>query len=178
MRITITGKNIEVSEYLSDLITKKVSKLDKYFPENTEVHVAMAVERNRHIMEVTIPYDGGLIRGEEVTGDMYASIDNVLAKLEKQIMRHRTRLEKNLRAGAFKALDPVYMDSFDSVSEEERKVVRVKRFSIKPMDVDEAILQMELLGHSFYVFENADDGKINVLYQRKDGNYGLITPER
>ncbi len=177
MRITITGKNIEVSEYLSNLIAKKVSKLDKYFPENTEVHVAMAVEHNRHIMEVTIPYDGGLIRGEEVTGDMYASIDNVLAKLEKQIVRHRTRLEKNLRAGAFKISEPVYMESFDNAEQEERKVVRVKRFSIKPMDVDEAILQMELLGHSFYVFENADDGQINVLYQRKDGNYGLITPE-
>ena len=178
MRITITGKNIEVSEYLNDLIVKKVSKLDKYFPENTEVHVAMAVERNRHIIEVTIPYDGGLIRGEEVTGDMYASIDNVLAKLEKQIMRHRTKLEKNLRAGAFKAPEPVYMENFDDMEEEERKVVRVKRFSIKPMDMEEAILQMELLGHSFYVFENADDGQLNVLYQRKDGNYGLITPER
>ena len=175
MRITITGKNIEVSEYLSDLVTKKVSKLDKYFPEDTEAHVTLAVERNRHIVEVTIPYAGGIIRGEVASGDMYASVDSVLAKLEHQIVRHRTKLEKNLRQGAFRA-EPVYAPLEDG-EEEERKVVRVKRFAIKPMSVQEAILQMELLGHSFYVFENAEEGHVNVLYQRKDGNYGLIEPE-
>ena len=105
MRISINGKNIEVSDYLKDLVTKKVSKLDKYFPEDTEAHVLLAVERNRHIVEVTIPYAGGIIRGEEVSGDMYASIDTVLAKVEKQITRHRTRLEKNLRADAFEGVD-------------------------------------------------------------------------
>jgi len=176
MRITINGKNIEVSGYLNELVVKKVSKLDKYFPEDTEAHVTLAVERNRHIVEVTIPYSGGIIRGEEVSGDMYASIDTVLAKLEKQIMRHRTKLEKNLRAEAFVNPDPAFLE--DEEEEEAHKVVRVKRFSIKPMSVEEAVLQMELLGHSFYVFENADDGEVNVLYQRKDGNYGLIEPER
>ncbi len=176
MRISITGKNIEVSEYLTDLVTKKVSKLDKYFPEDTEAYVTLAVERNRHIVEVTIPYSGGIIRGEVASGDMYASVDSVLAKLEHQIVRHRTKLEKNLRQGAFKA-EPVYAPIDDAEDEVEHKVVRVKRFSIKPMDVEEAILQMELLGHSFYVFENATDGNVNVLYQRKDGNYGLIAPE-
>lgn len=175
MRITITGKNIEVSEYLSDLVTKKVSKLDKYFPEDTEAHVTLAVERNRHIVEVTIPYASGIIRGEVASGDMYASVDSVLAKLEHQIVRHRTKLEKNLRQGAFRA-EPVYAPLEDA-EEEDRKVVRVKRFAIKPMSVEEAILQMELLGHSFYVFENAEAGHVNVLYQRKDGNYGLIEPE-
>ncbi len=175
MRIIITGKNIEVSEYLEDLVNKKVSKLDKYFPEDTEAHVTLAVERNRHIVEVTIPYVGGIIRGEVASGDMYASVDSVLAKLEHQIVKHRTKLEKNLRQGAFKA-EPVYapLEDFD---DEPRQVVRVKRFSIKPMDVEEAILQMELLGHSFYVFENAENGTVNVLYLRKDGNYGLIEPE-
>jgi len=176
MRISINGKNIEVSDYLRDLVEKKVSKLEKYFPEDTEAHVMLAVERNRHIVEVTIPYSGGIIRGEEVSGDMYASIDTVLAKVEKQIMRHRTKLEKNLRAEAFAAAEPVYYDDEDE--EEEHAVVRVKRFSIKPMDVEEAVLQMELLGHSFYVFENAEDGEVNVVYKRKDGNYGLIEPER
>ena len=101
MRISITGKNMEVSDYLSELVSKKVAKLDKYFQENTEAVITMSVEKNRHIVEVTIPYPGGIIRGEEVSGDMYASIDNVLAKLERQIVRHRTKLEKNLRAGAF-----------------------------------------------------------------------------
>lgn len=179
MRISISGKNIEVSDYLSDLVSKKVSKLDKYFPENTEAHVVLSVERNRHIVEVTIPYAGGIIRGEEVSGDMYASIDNVLAKLEKQIVRHRTKLEKNLRAGAFKIPEPVYSDHFDEEDDDEgeHRVVKVKRFDIKPMTVEEAMLQIDLLGHSFYVFTNGETGQINVLYKRKDGDFGLIEPE-
>lgn len=176
MRITITGKNIEVSEYLEDLVVKKVTKLDKYFPEDTQAYVTLAVERNRHIVEVTIPYAGGIIRGEVASGDMYASVDSVLAKLEHQIVKHRTKLEKNLRQGAFKA-EPVYAPIEEEEEEEPRRVVRVKRFSIKPMSVEEAMLQMDLLGHSFYVFENADDHSVNVLYLRKDGNYGLIEPE-
>ncbi len=179
MRISISGKNMEVSDYLRDLVEKKVGKLERYFPKDTEVQVTMAVERNRHIVEVTIPYDGGIIRGEEVTGDMYASIDNVLDKLEKQIIRNRTRLEKTLKSGAFKYDQPLFGGSYDEFSdEEESKIVRVKRFSIKPMSEEEAMLQMELLGHSFYVFENSNTGDINVLYARKDGNYGLIEPDR
>ena len=95
MRISITGKNIEISEYLRELVEKKMAKLDRYFPEDTVAHVTMSVERNRHIVEVTIPFVNGIIRGEEVTGDMYASIDNVLDKLDRQIRKHRTKLEKN-----------------------------------------------------------------------------------
>lgn len=178
MRISISGKNIEVSDYLRDLIDKKVGKLERYFPKDTEVQVTMAVERNRHIVEVTIPYSGIIIRGEEVTGDMYASIDSVLDKLEKQIIRHRTRLEKNLKNGAFKHEAPLFGGSYDEPEEEESKIVRVKRFALKPMTEEEAMLQMSLLGHSFYVFLNADTNEVNVLYSRKDGNYGLIEPER
>ena len=179
MIITISGKNIEVSDYLEELINKKVSKLDKYCPEDTQAHVTLSVERNRHIVEVTIPYAGGIIRGEETSGDMYASVDNVLSKLEKQIVRHRTKLEKSLRAGAFRAPEPVYADAFtqDDLDEEAAKVVKVKRFDIKPMTVDEAMLQLEMLGHSFYMFTNGDTNQINVIYKRKDGNYGLIEPE-
>ena len=179
MIITISGKNIEVSDYLEELINKKVNKLDQYFPEDTQAHVTLSVERNRHIVEVTIPYAGGIIRGEETSGDMYASVDNVLSKLEKQIVRHRTKLEKSLRAGAFRAPEPVYADAFtqDDLDEEAAKVVKVKRFDIKPMTVDEAMLQLEMLGHSFYMFTNGDTNQINVIYKRKDGNYGLIEPE-
>ncbi len=173
MRISITGKNIEVSEYLKELALKKMSKLDRYFPADTVAQVTMALEKNRHIVEVTIPYSGGIIRGEEVTGDMYASIDNVIAKLERQIIRHRTKLEKNLKAEAFNEPVPEYSDEED----EGPRVVKVKRFSIKPMSEEEAILQMELLGHSFFVFTNAETEDINVLYKRKDGNLGLIEPE-
>ncbi|MBO6061046.1 MAG: ribosome-associated translation inhibitor RaiA, partial [Clostridia bacterium] len=110
MRISITGKNIEVSEYLRDLAVKKMAKLERYFPADTNAQVTMAVEKNRHIVEVTIPYSGGIIRGEEVTGDMYASIDNVIAKLERQIIRHRTKLEKNLKAEAFNEPIPEYFE--------------------------------------------------------------------
>lgn len=173
MKVTITGKNIEVSEYLRDLALKKIAKLERYFPEDTEVLITMAVEKNRHIVEVTIPYQGGIIRGEESTGDMYASIDNVIAKLEKQIHRHKTRLEKSLR---YDDASPEYDDYDDE--DEGPHIVRVKRFSMKPMSVEEAMLQLELLGHSFFVFTNAETDRINVIYARKDGNFGLIEPDR
>lgn len=173
MRIFVNGKNIEISEYLFELTDKKVRKLDKFFPDDAEAFVTLAVEKNRHIAEVTIRYKGGFIRGEEATLDMYASIDNVLEKLEKQIVKHRTKLEKDLRAGVFNTLDTAdYEDD-----EEEAKIVRVKRFDIKPMTVEEAMLQMEMLNHSFYVFTNGETGEVNVLYKRKDGNFGLIEPE-
>lgn len=129
--------------------------------------------KNRHIVEVTIPYQGGIIRGEESTGDMYASIDNVIAKLEKQIHRHKTRLEKSLR---YDDASPEYDDYDDE--DEGPHIVRVKRFSMKPMSVEEAMLQLELLGHSFFVFTNAETDRINVIYARKDGNFGLIEPDR
>ena len=178
MRISITGKNLEISDYLRDLVEKKVSKLERYFPQDTEALVTLSVEKNRHIVEVTIPFDGGVIRGEEVTGDMYASIDNVLDKLEKQIIRHRTKLEKNLRAGAFKYDEPLFGGTYEDYDDEEGpRIVRVKRFNIKPMSEEEAMLQLEMVGHSFYVFINSDTNLMNVLYKRKDGNYGLIEPE-
>ena len=174
MRISINGKNIEVSDYLRDLTLKKMSKLDRYFPADTAAQVTMAVEKNRHIVEVTIPYAGGIIRGEEVTGDMYASIDNVIAKVERQIIRHRTKLEKNLKNDAFDEPAPDYSDDEE---EEGSRIVKVKRFSIKPMSEEEAVLQMDLLGHSFFVFMNSETNDINVLYRRKDGNLGLIEPD-
>ena len=176
MRISITGKNIAVSDYLNDLVNKKVGKLERYFPQDAEVFVTLSVEKNRHIVEVTIPYEGGVIRGEEITGDMYASIDNVLDKLEKQILRHRTKLEKCLHTSALRDLDAAEAGEEDA-EDEGQKIVRVKRFAIKPMDEEEAMMQIELVGHSFYVFLNSDTNQLNVLYKRKDGNYGLIEPE-
>ena len=179
MRISISGKNLEISDYLRDLVEKKVSKLERYFPQDAEAQVTLSVERNRHIVEVTIPHEGIIIRGEEVTGDMYASIDNVLDKLEKQIIRHRTRLEKKLRADAFRHEEPLFGGSYGEAEDEGEgpHIVRTKRFNIKPMSEEEAMMQLELLGHSFYVFVNADTNLINVLYVRNDGNYGLIEPE-
>jgi len=175
MRISITGKNLEISDYLNDLVNKKVRKLERFFPQDQDVFVTLSVEKNRHIVEVTIPYDGGVIRGEEFTGDMYASIDNVLDKLEKQILRHRTKLEKCLHSAAFKDME--LAEAEDEAEDEGPRIVRVKRFAIKPMDEEEAMMQIELVGHSFYVFLNSDTNQLNVLYKRKDGNYGLIEPE-
>ena len=167
MKISIFGKNIEVSDYLENIVHKKIRKLDKFFSDETEAMVTLSVEHNRHIAEVTIPYDGGVIRAEEVTGDMYASIDNVVHKFRK-------RIEKDHRSGIFSAEELDYEEE----EEDGPRIVRVKHFDIKPMSEEEAMLQIELLGHSFYVFENAETGSINVLYKRNDGNYGLIEPTR
>lgn len=171
MKLNITGKNINVSDYLRDLVKKKVGKLNCYFKDETEAQITLSVEKQRHICEVTIPFDGAIIRAKEISGDMYASIDNVVDKLEKQIHKHRTKLEKRLRTDAFtsSAKEPPQLS-------QPRRVVRTKRFALKPMDVQEAIMQMELLEHSFYVFTNANTNEVNVLYLRADGNLGLIEP--
>jgi len=175
MRITITGKGLDVSDYLKEVAEKKVKKLSRYFAANTEAHVTMSIEKSRHIVEVTIPFDGVVLRGEVATGDMYASIDGVLKKLEKQILKHRTKLEKRLHTDAFKNDTPIYEEN--SAEEEALKIVRTKRYPAKPMDVSEAMLQMELLGHEFFVFTNSGTNEVNVLYRRKDGNVGLLEPE-
>lgn len=176
MKIILSGKNLEITEALREQVNKKVSKLDRYFNEDTEAQVTMTVENYRHIVEVTIPFNGIVIRAEEATDDMYASIDKVLDKLERQIHKYRTKLEKRIKSGAFKYEKPLF--SFEaSVEEKTPKVVKTKRFAVKPMSLEEAILQMELLDHDFFVFTNAKTDDVNVLYKRKDGNYGLIEPE-
>ena len=177
MKPPITAKNMTVSPAITARIMKKTATMERYLKPDTQMFVRMRKERNLRIVEITVPIDGVTLRAEASSEDnLFMSIDKALAKLERQILRHRTKLEKNLRAEAFAAHEASY--AVDDEEEEEHKVVRVKRFAIKPLDVEEAVLQMELLGHSFYVFENAEDGEVNVLYQRKDGNYGLIEPER
>ena len=136
MRVIITGKGMEISDYLKDIVTKKVLKLQRYFGEDTEAHITMSIQKSRHIVEVTIPFDGIVLRGEESTGDMYASIDGVLRKLEKQIHKHRTALKRRLHEGAF--LKDNY--EFHEEIEEEKipTIVRTKQFVVKPMDLEEA----------------------------------------
>ena len=175
MRVNIAGKGMEVSDYLKEIVTKKVSKLQRYFDEDTEAHITMSIQRSRHIVEVTIPFDGIVLRGEEATGDMYASIDGVLKKLEKQIHKHRTALKKRLHEGAFAGGDYEYQAEL--ADEKVPDIVRTKRFIVKPMDIEEAKMQMELLGHQFFVFRNAKSHEINVLYKRNDGDLGLIEPD-
>jgi putative sigma-54 modulation protein len=176
MIIKISGKNIDITEALRNQINKKVGKLERYFQPDTEAQVTMSVENYRHIVEVTIYFNGVVIRAEESTDDMYTSIDRVLDKLERQIHKHRTKLEKKFRTGAFKYDKPIFSAKIEP-EEYHPKIVKTKKFAIKPMTVDEAVLQMDLLGHSFFVFTNGETEEVNVLYKRKDGNYGLIEPE-
>ncbi len=175
MRITISGKNLEITDSLRNQVNKKVSKLERFFGEDVEAQVTLSVEGYRHIVEVTIPFNGIVIRGEESTDNMYASIDMVIDKLESQIRKHRTRLGKRIKSGAFK--NDALAGLEDGKEGHEPRIVRTKRFAVKPMSVEEATLQMELLGHSFFVFTNASSNEVNVLYKRKDGNYGLIEPD-
>jgi putative sigma-54 modulation protein len=174
MRIIITGKGMDVSEYLKETVNKKVSKLSRYFWKDTEAHVTMSVEKARQIVEVTIPFDGVVLRGEEATTDMYASIDRVVDKIEKQIHKHRTALRKRLHESAF---DQDAYEQYELEEEALPKIVRTKRFVVKPMDINEAQMQMELLGHQFFVFRNAGTNEVNVIYKRKDGDIGLIEPD-
>ena len=175
MKIIITGKNIEVTEGLRERVTKKINKLDKFFTKETEAHVTLSVQKARQIVEVTIPFNGIVLRAEESNDDMYNSIDKTVDLLERQIRKNRTRLERRLHEQYFSFENAKFAE--DVPDEKEFKIVRSKRFAVKPMDVEEAVLQMNLLGHEFFMFFNADTKQVNVVYKRKDGNYGLIEPE-
>jgi putative sigma-54 modulation protein len=175
MKLIISGKNLELTEGLKDKIKSKIGKLDKFFSHDTEVHVTMSVQKNHHILEVTINYNGVTFRAEVTDSDMYAAIDRVVDIVEGQIRKNKTRLAKKLHEGAFRVEN---MQSYQEIEEDmEYNVVRSKKFSIKPMTVEEAILQMNLIGHVFFMFSNAETKGVNLVYKRKDGNYGLIEPE-
>lgn len=175
MKYIVNGKNTEVSEALRQQAIKKLTKIEKFFKPETECHLTFTVENYRHILEVTIVSKGMFIRAEETTDDMYASVDAVIDKLERQIRKNKTKLGKRIHQESF------VPDNFliEEPIEEEKsyKIMKSKKFAIKPMDVEEAILQMNLLGHSFFVFSNAETEEVNVVYKRKDGHYGLIEPE-
>ena len=174
MAITVRGKNIEVTPALKDYVEKRVKKVTKYFENIGEITAVLAVEKGRHIVEVTVPVNGILLRGEEATADMYTSVDLVIEKLEKQIEKHKTKLTRKFRSGGFK---DELVPAMAADAEDELRVVKTKRFAVKPMSTEEAVMQMNLINHDFYVFMNADTEQVNVVYRRKDGNYGLIEPE-
>lgn len=174
MRITISGKNIDVTQGLKDAIYDKLGKLDKYFTHETEAIVTLSVERNRQKIEVTIPIKGSVIRAEEVSDDMYVSIDLVQEIIERQMRKHKTRLVNRYRSGGNFQQAFIEMEAEEP---EEVKIVRSKKFAMKPMDPEEACIQMELSGHNFFVFRNAETDDVNVVYKRKGNTYGLIEPE-
>jgi putative sigma-54 modulation protein len=174
MRYIISGKNIDVTEGLKNAVYDKIGRLEKYFTPETEVHVTFNVEKERQIIEVTIPMKGNIIRAEQESTDMYVSIDLVVDIIDKQLKRYKTKLaEKKQSAEYFKS---EYLED-DDLDDEEIRIIRSKRFAVKPMDPEEACVQMELLGHTFFVFRNSDTDEVNVVYKRKDGAYGLIEPE-
>lgn len=174
MKYIILGKNIEVTDGLKAAVEDKIGKLEKYFTQETEVHVTLSVEKDRQKIEVTIPVKGSIIRSEQVSNDMYVSIDLVEEIIERQLKRYKKKLTDQKQAASFFKQDYIEKDYMD---EEEIKIIRTKKFDVKPMYPEDACIQMELLGHSFYVFCNAETDQVNVVYKRKGNTYGLIEPE-
>ena len=177
MAVTVRGRNVEITPPLKEYVAKRVGKISKYFESLDEITAILTVEKGRHIVEVTVPLNGVLLRGEEATADMYTSIDLVIEKLEKQIEKYKTKLSRKLRHGAHKMTEAAEAPALGAELSDETQVVKTKRFAVKPMAVDEAIMQMNLIHHDFFVFTNAETEDVNVIYRRKDGNYGLIEPE-
>ena len=174
MRFKITGKNIEVTEGLKKAIEDKIGKLDKYFSTEITANVTLSVERDRQKIEVTIPVKGNIIRSEQVSSDMYVSIDLVEEVIERQLKKYKNKIiDKHQNEAAFAK---EFIDN-DYEPTDDVKIIRTKRFGIKPMDPEEACVQMELLGHNFYVFFNSETEEVNVVYKRKGNTYGLIEPE-
>lgn len=175
-RLTIRGKGIEVTPALRTFVTRKLRKLDKFFDADVTAQVTLSVEKDRHICEVTVPVDSRLLRGEESSADMYVSVDQVVGKIERQVHKYKTVVNRKQRRDGSERLqeeppEPPAEDAWPPA------VVRAKRFPLKPMAVEEAILEMDLLGHDFFVFANAETEQVNVVYRRKAGDYGLIEPD-
>jgi putative sigma-54 modulation protein len=181
MKFGIRGEHLEVTEALRDYVEKKLSRLERYFdaPLSSEVHVTLSVIKGLQTVEVTIPLAGAILRAEEKNNDMYASIDLVVDKLERQIRKLKTKANRKIRQEGGKRdlfkVDPLFNADY-SDEEDEFELVRTKQFTFKPMDVEEAILQMNMVGHNFFVFSNMDTSQVNVVYIRNDGKYGLIEP--
>ena len=174
MRYTITGSNVNVTPGIRKAVEEKIGKLDRYFNPDTEVIVTLSVQKDRQKIEVTIPVKGNLIRAEESSSDMYVSIDLVEEVIERQLKKYKNKIiDKKQSAQAFSD----FFINEETEDEEEIQIVKTKRFGIKPMDPEEACVQMELLNHNFYVFLNAETEEVNVVYKRKGHSYGLIEPE-
>lgn len=174
MRYTITRRNVNVTPGIRKAVEEKIGKLDRYFNPDTEVIVTLSVQKDRQKIEVTIPVKGNIIRAEESSSDMYVSIDLVEEVIERQLKKYKNKIiDKKQSAQAFSD----YFINEETEDDEEIQIVKTKRFGIKPMDPEEACVQMELLNHNFYVFLNAETEEVNVVYKRKGHSYGLIEPE-
>ena len=175
MRFTITGRNMEVSSGLRAAIEEKLGKPEHYFTPTTEVIVTLSIQRGEQKIEVTIPIKGGIIRAEQASSDMYVSIDLVEEVIERQVRRYKKKIiDKKQSAQSFSQL---FLESDEPVEDEDINIVKTKRFGMKPMFPEDACVEMELLGHNFYMFLNAETDQVNVVYKRKGNTYGLIEPE-
>ncbi len=185
MEVSIHGRNIAITERLDEYVTKKAAKLDRYLPTIDEAHMELSVEKtrsaqDRHVAQLTVRNRGATLRAEERDQDIFAAIDAVVDKMQRQVSRYKERLYKRGERVAGEKPFSVAAEETPAEADAEETVgsiVRTKRFNVSPMNPEEALAQMELLGHDFYVFFNADTESINVLYRRKDGNYGLLQPE-
>lgn len=174
MKFTISGKNIAVTEGIKAAVTDKLGKLERYFTPETEVIITLSVEKERQKIEVTIPVKGNIIRSEQVSNDMYVSIDLVEEVIERQLRKYKNKIADRKQAADH--FQPTYLEK-EYEEEEEVKIIRSKKFDIKPMYPEDACVQMELLGHNFFVFVNAETDQVNVVYKRKGNTYGLMEPE-
>ena len=174
MRYTITGRNIDVTPGLREAVIEKIGKLERYFNQDTEAIITLSVTKDRQKIEVTIPVKGHIIRAEEQSTDMYGSIDLVEEIIERQLKKYKTKLIDKKQSHI--DFSEFYVQE-ETEADDEIKIEKVKKFAMKPMDPEEACVQMELLGHSFYVFLNAETEEVNVVYKRKGQTYGLIEPE-
>ncbi len=174
MQYIISGKNIDVTEGLKSAIHEKIGKLERYFTPDTEVHATLSVEKDRQKIEITIPMKGNIVRAEQVSNDMYVSIDLVEEIIERQLRKYKNKLVEKKQAAT--SLSKAFVDE-EIEENEEIEIIRSKRFAMKPMDPEEACIQMDLLGHNFYVFRNSETNEVNVVYKRKGNTFGLIEPE-
>lgn len=177
MKFIISGKNMDVTPSLRAAVEDKIGKLEKYFTPETEVHATLSVEKERQKVEVTIPVKGNIIRSEQVSNDMYVSIDFAAEVIERQLKKYKNKFRADKQAGAA-SLRTDFMEKEHLDNDDEIKIVRSKKFDIKPMYPEDACVQMELLGHDFFVFCNAETDEVNVVYKRKGNTYGLMEPER
>jgi putative sigma-54 modulation protein len=174
MNIIISGKNIELTDGLKNAVNDKLGKLDRYFTPETEMQVTLSIEKERQKVEVTIPVKGNIIRSEQVSNDMYVSIDLVEEVIERQLRKYKKKIVERHQQG--NNLQKAYIEN-DYLESEEIRIIRTKHFDPKPMYPEDACVQMELLGHNFFVFCNAETNDINVVYKRKENSYGLIEPD-
>jgi putative sigma-54 modulation protein len=177
MKLTITARGMDLSDAQRDHFEKKLARLDRFFDDDVEATARLRTERGLKIVEVTIPLYNDTLRAQEGTDELYASLDAVMEKMTRQIRKHRTRLEKRVRKGAY---DKAQLEDAATIGAEEaeNRLVRTKTFSVSPMSVEDAISSMEMLGHSFFIFLNDKTDSICVVYRRDDGNFGVLIPEK